>query len=71
MFRLKKIIKTPTINVKILEYSSIREPNIVAVAPKDIKTIENPTEKSKVSRKIKFFFLSSNPSNVVPLINEI
>ncbi len=47
------------------------EPKYVAVAPKLTNTIENPIVKSNVSFKIKFFFLSSKPSRVVPFIKEI
>jgi len=61
----------PTKYVKNLEYSNINEPKIVAVAPNEINTIEKPKVKSRVSLRRKFLFLSSKPSSVVPLINEI
>ena len=61
----------PTIYVKTFEYLSMVEPNNVAVAPKDTNTIEKPIVKSKVYLKIKYLFLSSRPSSVVPFINDM
>ena len=61
----------PTTYVKILEYLSMVEPNNVAVAPNETNTIEKPIVKSSVSLKMKYFFLSSKPSRVVPFINDI
>ena len=57
--------------MKTLEYLSMVDPNNVAVAPNDTNTIEKPIVKSKVSLKIKYFFLSSRPSSVVPFIKDI
>ena len=47
------------------------DPNNVAVAPNETNTIEKPIVKSRVSFKIKYFFLFPKPSNVVPLIKDI
>mgnify|MGYP004180628855 CR=1 FL=1 len=47
------------------------DPNNVAVAPNDTNTIEKPIVKSKVSLKIKYFFLSFKPSSVVPFIKDM
>ena len=60
-----------TIYVKTLEYLSMVEPNNVAVAPNDTNTIEKPMVKSRVSLKIKYLFLSSRPSSVVPFIKDM
>ena len=66
----KKIIITPDTIDKIFEFCNKKLPIKVAVAPREINTKENPSEKNKDFFKIKFLDLLSNSLRVVPQIND-
>ena len=67
----KKIIITPDPMDKIFEFCNKKLPIKVAVAPREINTNENPSEKNIDFFKIKFLDLLSNSLRVVPQINDI
>jgi hypothetical protein len=66
----KKIIITPDPIDKIFEFCNKKLPIKVAVAPREINTKENPSEKNIDFFKIKFLDLLSNSLRVVPQIND-
>ena len=66
----KKIIITPDPMDKIFEFCNKKLPIKVAVAPREINTNENPSEKNKDFFKIKFLDLLSSSFKVVPQIND-
>jgi hypothetical protein len=66
----KKIIITPDPMDKIFEFCNKKLPIKVAVAPREINTNENPSEKNIDFFKIKFLDLLSNSLRVVPQIND-
>ena len=55
---------------KIFEFCNKKLPIKVAVAPSEINTNENPSEKNKDFFKIKFLDLLSSSLSVVPQIND-
>jgi hypothetical protein len=66
----KKIIIIPDPIDKIFEFCNRKLPIKVAVAPREINTNENPSEKNVDFFKIKFLDLLSNSLRVVPQIND-
>jgi hypothetical protein len=66
----KKIIITPDPMDKIFEFCNKKLPIKVAVAPREINTNENPSEKNIDFFKIKFLDLLFNSLRVVPQIND-
>ena len=66
----KKIIIIPDPMDKTFECCNKKLPKKVAVAPRDINTMENPNEKNKDFFKIKFLDFKSNSLRVVPQIND-
>ena len=65
------MIITPDPIDKIFEFCNKKLPIKVAVAPREMNTNENPSEKNMDFFKIKFLDLLSNSSRVVPQINEM
>ena len=66
----KKIIIIPDPIDKIFEFCNKKLPIKVAVAPREINTKENPSEKNIDFLKIKFLDLLSNSLRVVPQIKD-
>jgi hypothetical protein len=66
----KKIIITPDPMDRIFEFCDKKFPIKVAVAPREINTNENPSEKNIDFFKIKFLDLLFSWLSVVPQIND-
>jgi hypothetical protein len=69
-YKLKNIIINPETIDKICEFFNRKLPRKLAVAPRQIKTSENPRENINDLLRIKFLDLEFNSLRVVPHIKE-